>query len=163
VATVFEHLAALERKGLIKRHQGKTRGIELLYKGIKKMGSVELSLLGFIAAGKPIEPHTDPNAVISVSPNLLSSKKRAYALQVRGDSMIEDGILDGDYVIIEEQQTADNGDIVVALLENGFATLKRFYKEATRIRLAPANSKMSPIFVKEVSIQGKVVGIIRRY
>ncbi|MCJ7828086.1 repressor LexA, partial [Patescibacteria group bacterium] len=81
----------------------------------------------------------------------------------KGESMIEDGILDGDYVVIEEQSTADNGDIVVALLDTGMATLKRFYREATRIRLEPANSKMSPIFAKKVQIQGRVVGIIRRY
>jgi len=94
---------------------------------------------------------------------MLSGKKRAFVLQVKGESMIEDGILDGDFVVIEEQNQANNGDIVVALLETGLATLKRYYKEATRIRLAPANSKMSPIFVNNVRIQGKCVGIIRKF
>jgi repressor LexA len=163
MATVHEHLSALERKRLIRRRRGKTRGVELLVRDIEKLGSVELSVLGFIAAGKPIEPHTDPHAVLTVSPQLVSGKKRAYVLQVKGNSMIEEGILDGDYVVIEEQNEANNGDIVVALLENGFATLKRFYKEATRIRLEPANSQMAPIFARNVQIQGKVVGIIRRY
>ena len=94
---------------------------------------------------------------------MISGKKRAYVLQVKGTSMIEEGILDGDFVVIEEKETANNGDIVVAILENGFATLKKFFKEATRIRLEPANSKMSPIFAKNVKIQGKVVGVLRRF
>ncbi|PJE68119.1 hypothetical protein COU94_03490, partial [Candidatus Shapirobacteria bacterium CG10_big_fil_rev_8_21_14_0_10_38_8] len=83
--------------------------------------------------------------------------------QVKGESMIEDGILPDDYVVVEQQEVANNGDIVVALLDNGFATLKRFYKEASRIRLEPANAKMSPIFATRVRIQGKVVGVIRKY
>lgn len=163
MATVHEHLTALERKGLITRKKGATRGMEIVDPQINQPGSVELPVMGLIAAGKPIDPYTDPNASLLVSPELLSSKRRAYALQVKGSSMIEDGILDGDYVVIEEQDSVKNGDIVVALLENGFATLKRFYKEATRIRLEPANSQMNPIFAKSVQIQGKVVGIIRRF
>jgi repressor LexA len=100
---------------------------------------------------------------MSVSPESISGKKRAFVLQVKGASMIDDGILDGDLVIVEEQDEAKNGDLVVALLENGFATLKRFFKETTRIRLEPANAQMQPIFVKNVRIQGKVVGLVRRY
>ena len=94
---------------------------------------------------------------------MASGKKRTYVLQVRGESMIEDGIMDGDHVIIEQVEAADNGEIVVALLDNGMATLKRFFRETTRIRLEPANAKMQPIFVKNVRIQGKVVGLVRRY
>jgi repressor LexA len=162
-ATVHEHLVALEKKGLIKRQRGAARGIDLVYKDVEKLGSIEVPLLGFIAAGKPVQPFTDPNATFMVPPNLVSGKRRTFVLQVKGNSMIEDGILDGDYVIVEEQETARDGDIVVALLENGFATLKRFYKEATRIRLEPANSTMQPIFARSVQIQGKVAGIIRKY
>ena len=84
-------------------------------------------------------------------------------MQVKGDSMIEDGILDGDFVVIEEQNVANNGDIIVALLENGVATLKRFFKEKDRIRLQPANSTMKPIYAKKVTVQGKVVGVIRKF
>ena len=94
---------------------------------------------------------------------MVSGKKRSYVLQVKGDSMIEDGILDGDFVIIEEQDNAVDGDIVVALLENGLATLKRFFKEPNRIRLEPANSQMSPIYATDVKIQGKCTGVIRRF
>lgn len=164
LATVHEHLTAMVKKGVIKRYEGAVRGIEIVDKKLGELvKGVELPILGFIAAGKPIEPHTDPNATASVSPGMLSGKKRAFVLQVKGNSMIEEGILDGDYVVIEQQETAKNGEIVVAILENGFATLKRFFKEATRVRLEPANTQMSPIFAKNVKIQGKVVGIIRRF
>ena len=164
LATVHEHLGALAKKGLIRRYEGAVRGIELTDKSLDvPIIGVELPILGFIAAGSPIEPHTDPEASISVSPNLISGKKTAFVLQVKGDSMIEDGIFDGDFVVIEEQEEAKNGDIVVALLENGLATLKRYFKEASRIRLEPANAKMSPIFATKVKIQGRVVGVMRQY
>jgi len=163
-ATICEQLLVLEEKGVLKRVRGKSRGIEISPKYRQETkNEISLPLLGFIAAGKPLEPYTDPNATFSVPQALVSGKKRAFVLQVKGDSMIEEGILDGDYVVIEEQEDAKNGDLVVALLENGFATLKRFFKEATRVRLEPANSKMAPIFAKNVKIQGKVVGLIRRY
>lgn len=164
LATVHEHLTTLEKKGLIKRKIGKTRAIEITKAAPgSDVEGMEVPIFGFIAAGSPIEPYTDPNASLSIPPSLVSGKKRVYVLQVRGDSMIEEQIRDGDYVVIEQAEEAKNGDIVVALLDNGMATLKRFFKEATRIRLEPANSKMSPIFVKNVRVQGKVVGLIRRY
>jgi repressor LexA len=164
LATVHEHLQALTKKKLIRKYEGMVRGIEVLE---KKMGNmlegVELPILGFIAAGQPIATFTDPNASMTVSAAMISGKKPTYVLQVKGDSMIEDGILDGDFVIIERQETARNGEIVVALLENGLATLKRFYKEPNRIRLEPANSTMQPIYATDVQIQGRVVGVIRKY
>lgn len=164
LATVHEHLEALVKKKVIKRYQGAVRGIKVLEEKIAAaLEGIELPLIGYIAAGEPIEAIEDPSDTVSVSPTLLSGKKRAFILQVRGDSMIEEGILDGDYVVIEQQETADNGDIVVALLDNGLATLKRFFKETSRIRLEPANSQMPPIFATRVKIQGKVVGVIRRY
>lgn len=164
LATVHEHIATLVRKGVLKKYDGSVRGLEIVdprYTGTQ--AGMELPVLGFIAAGKPIEPFTDPNASFSVSPAMVSGKKRSFVLQVKGDSMIDEGILDGDYVVIEEDKEASNGDIVVALLENGLATLKRFFKEATRVRLEPANSSMSPIYATNVKIQGKVVGVIRRF
>jgi repressor LexA len=94
---------------------------------------------------------------------MVSGKKRSYVLQVKGESMKDEGILDGDYVVVEERDEVHNGDIVVALLENGLATLKRFFKEATRVRLEPANSAMAPIYTTKVRVQGKVVGVIRKY
>lgn len=164
LATVHEHLEALEAKGLIKRKAGKVRTIELTQVTEEfSSDGMNVPILGFIAAGAPIEPYTDPNASMDIPSPFVSGKKRVYVLQVRGESMIEEQIRDGDYVVIEQTDNANNGEIVVALLDNGMATLKRFFKEATRIRLEPANAKMSPIFVKNVRIQGKVVGLIRKY
>jgi len=164
LATIHEHLLALEKKGLIKRKTGKVREINFSSQNIEFSPSgFEVPILGFIAAGTPIQPYTDPNAMISIPNTFVSGKKRVYVLQVRGESMIEEQIRDGDYVVIEQAEAANNGDIVVALLDNGMATLKRFFKEATRIRLEPANAKMSPIFVRNVRIQGKVVGLIRKF
>jgi repressor LexA len=167
LSTVHEHLAVLEKKGLIRRYRGAVRGIELLEKEEIKPLSInsfiELPVMGFIACGEPIEPYTDPNATLSVNAGLIRPGDKSFVLQAKGDSMIDDGILSGDYVVVKEQQSAYNGDIVVAVLKNGFATLKRFYREATRIRLQPANSTMSPIYVTDVEIRGKVVAVIRQF
>lgn len=167
-ATVHEHIDRLRQKGFIKKLDGTSRGLEIvpgIYRSTNVGGGnpVELPVLGFIAAGAPLEPYTDPNFYISVPPGLIPSTKAGYVLQVKGSSMIDDGILDGDYVVIAHQQDAKNGDIVVALLPNGLSTLKRIYFEKERIKLAPANSTMSPIFTTHVKIQGKVVGLIRKF
>ncbi len=164
LATVHEHLEALQRKKIIKKHEGAVRGIELIDRTFLQMSeSVDLPLLGYIAAGRPIDPHPDQDATFKVSPEMISGKRRSYVLQVKGESMIEDHIQDGDYVVIEETQSVSDGDIVVALLDNGLATLKRFFKELTRVRLEPANSTMSPIYATNVQIQGRVVGLIRKF
>lgn len=164
LATVHEHLQALQRKKVIKKHEGAVRGIELIDRTFLKItDSVDLPFMGYIAAGSPIEPHTDPNATFKVSPEMITGKKRSFVLQVKGLSMIEDHIADGDFVVLEETHDVNDGDIVVALLDNGLATLKRFYKEVTRIRLEPANSSMSPIYATNVQIQGRVIGLIRKF
>lgn len=164
LATVHEHLQSLVKKGVIKRFEGAVRGLELLDDKLgHAIDGVELPILGYIAAGSPIAPMTDPNATIKVASSMLSGKKRSFVLQVRGDSMIEEGILDGDFVVIEEKTEANDGEIVVALLDNGLATLKKFFREATRIRLEPANSTMKPIYAKNVTVQGTVVGLVRRF
>lgn len=165
LATVHEHLVTLENKGLIKRKQGRERSIEIINSNFDFSAgeSIKVPILGFIAAGQPLEPLSDPNATLDISPSFVSGRKRVFVLQVRGESMIEEQIRDGDFVVVEHTDEAKNGEIVVALLDNGMATLKRFFKEANRIRLEPANAKMQPIFVKNVSIQGKVVGLIRKY
>jgi repressor LexA len=165
LATVHEHLETLSKKGLIRRKSGGKRTLELTFKEMDFTSekSASVPILGFIAAGAPIEPYTDPNAHINIPPSFMSGTKRVYVLQVKGDSMIEAQICNGDYVVVEETAEAINGQIVVATLPTGMSTLKRFYKEATRVRLEPANSTMSPIFAKEVKIQGKVVGLLRKY
>lgn len=166
VATVHEHLEKLRQKGFIKKLDGTSRGIEIVadkYRAGQPITAVELPVLGYIAAGTPLEPYTDPNFYMSVAPSMITTTKSSYILQVKGASMIDDGILDGDYVVIQHQQDAQNGDIVVALLPNGLATLKRIFFEKERIKLMPANSQMSPIFTTHVKIQGKVVGVIRKF
>lgn len=165
LATVHEHLQALVKKKVIRKFEGAVRGLEIINEKVSELNTVELPIMGFIAAGSPIQPYTDPDATFRIPPSMVSSKKRSFVLQVKGDSMIEEGIFDRDFVIIEEIADDDvaNGDIVVALLENGLATLKRYFREKTRIRLEPANSSMSPIFATNVKIQGKCVGVVRKY
>ena len=167
LATVHEHLQALVKKQLIRRYEGAVRGIELLDEKISAtLNGIELPLVGRIAAGQPIEAIENPLATVTVSPDMVSKFKRCYVLQVKGDSMIKEGIFDGDFVVIQQQATANKGDIVVALLDNGFATLKAFYPEKNgKIRLQPANDSMDPIIVDAdtVQIQGKVTGVIRKF
>lgn len=165
-ATVHEHVDRLRQKGFLRKLDGTARGIEIVEQFARAAGgktSIDLPVLGFIAAGSPLEPYTDPNFYMSVAPGMIATDKPSYILQVKGTSMIEDGIMDGDFVVIQHQQDAKNGDIVVALLPNGFATLKRIYFEKDRIRLMPANAAMAPIFTTHVKIQGRVVGLIRKF
>lgn len=166
VSTIHEHLERLVQKGFIKKTAGFERGLEIIVNKVRfneNETAVELPVLGFIAAGAPLEPHTDPNFYMPVPAGLLSNKKPGFILQVKGSSMIDEGILDGDYVVIQHQQDAQNGDIVVAILPNGLATLKRIIFEKERIRLEPANSSMSPIYTTHVKIQGRVVAVYRKY
>jgi repressor LexA len=165
VSTVHEHLERLVQKGFIKKTAGFERGIELVQNRLKteiNETAIELPVLGFIAAGAPLEPHTDPNFYLSVAANLFSGKKPGYILEVKGSSMIDEGILDGDFVIVQNQADAQNGDLVIAVLPNGFATLKKIYFEKDRIRLEPANTTMSPIYATHVKVQGKVIAVFRK-
>ena len=163
-ATVHEHIANLIDKGVLKKDEGVRRGIEIVDQ--KVMGwvqnIVEVPLIGRIAAGSPIEAISDHTAVVNVPPDMLG-KKKCFALLVRGNSMVEAAILDGDFVVCEETSEANNGEIVVALINDNFATLKRYFREVDHIRLEPANSSMHPIITKNARIQGKVVGVIRKY
>lgn len=167
LATVHEHLQALQKKNVIRRFEGTVRGIEVIHEAFNtSLSAIELPVVGFIAAGEPIDAIENPVDTIMVASDLVSKSKRCYVLQVRGDSMIKEGIFDGDNVVIQQQETANNGDIVVALLDSEFATLKKYYKESeNKVRLQPANDEMDPIYVhpKNLKIQGKVTGIIRRY
>lgn len=168
VSTIYVLIRSLVDKGYVQKVDGNSRVLKVMDQSIvsKFMGtdpSIELPLMGYIAAGAPLEPHTDPNATFQVSASMLSGTKTSYALQVKGESMIEDGILDGDFVVIEKVQEARNGEIVVALVDNNLATLKKFYKEGDTIVLRPANSTMEPIYPKSLKIQGRVVGLVRRF
>ena len=167
LATVFEHLQALEKKGVIRRFEGTVRGIEVVDQGFNSsLSGIELPIIGFIAAGEPIDAIENPIDTVMVAPDMVSKSKRCYVLQVRGDSMIQEGIFDGDYVVLQSQEVANDGEIIVALIDDMFATLKKYYHEKDgRIRLQPANDKMDPIYVNasQLKIQGKVTGVIRRF
>jgi len=164
LATVHEHLNTLQKKGVIKRYEGAVRGLELLDgHGNSTSGAVNLPILGYFTAGQPIEPYAQPNATLGVAPAIVSGRARAYVLHVKGNSLIDEGILNADYIVIEETDEVKNGEIVVALLENGLATLKKFFKEATRVRLESVRGGTAPIFVTSVKIQGRAVSVIRNY
>ena len=168
LATVHKHISNLETKGLLTRDYNRSRSIDLVPpKGrLKQAMSVNttmvLPLLGRIAAGQPIEA-VQNHETISLADFVQS--KEVYVLEVRGESMQDEHILDGDYVLVEKVKTAHNGDIVVALLDENDATLKRFYREGDNIRLQPSNVNMKPIIVPAaaVQIQGRVIGVLRKY
>ncbi|HXZ31659.1 MAG TPA: transcriptional repressor LexA [Terriglobales bacterium] len=168
LATVHKHITNLEKKGLLKRDYNRSRSIDLLPpKGrLKQAMSVNttmvLPLLGRIAAGQPIEAVENPET-ISLADFVRS--KEVFVLEVRGDSMQDEHILSGDYVLVEKAKTAHNGDIVVALVDGSDATLKRFYREGDNIRLQPSNVNMQPIIVPAaaVQLQGRVIGVLRKY
>ncbi|MBP9719559.1 MAG: transcriptional repressor LexA [Candidatus Levybacteria bacterium] len=167
-STVHALISSLVEKGYIQKVDGNNRVLKILDQTIAAQAvgtspSLELPLMGYIAAGKPLEPHSDPNATFQVSASMISGKKIAYVLQVRGNSMIEDGIFDGDFAIIEKTNLADNGDIVVALVDDNLATLKRYFKENGRVVLKPANREMDPIYPETLTIQGKCTGIVRKF
>ena len=167
-STVHSIIRSLVEKGYVQKVDGNTRVLKILdekaARGLTgQPPSMELPLMGFIAAGSPLEPHTDPNATFQVSASMISGKKTAYVLQVKGESMIEDGILDGDYVVIEKTDVANNGDIVVALVDDNLATLKKFYKEGEKVILKPANASMEPIIPNTLKIQGIAVGVVRKF
>lgn len=165
VATVASHVENLVAKGFLEKGDNKARSLQLLNpKDFDDDRSVGLPVLGLIAAGQPIEATTGHAETLDVPPFMVG-RKHSYVLQVKGQSMIEDGILDGDYVVIQEKEVPNNGEVVVALV-NGEATLKRFYKDKRQIRLQPANSTMDPIILHEgadLKIQGVVIGVIRKY
>ncbi|TSC94820.1 MAG: SOS regulatory protein LexA [Candidatus Berkelbacteria bacterium Athens1014_28] len=162
VSTVAEYISILEEKGYLTKEAMEARSIQLTPAFASGIDTFEIPLSGVIDAGKPIEA-IRTNETIDIPKDMMG--RRTFALRVRGESMIDDGILDGDYVIIEQSQTPRNGEIVVALIDNENATLKRFYFEKDQIRLQPANKTMKPMrFAKKrVTIQGKVKGVIRKF
>jgi len=160
VATVHKHLSNLEKKGLIRREWNRSRSVEVIE---DEPAGYEVPLLGLVAAGRPIEAIEDADT-ISIPPDMIG-RDRTYILQVSGDSMVDEGIRDGDYVIVEERKEARNGETVVALLEGEEVTLKKYYREGKEVRLEPANPGMEAIHVNEekVTVQGVVIGLLRKY
>jgi len=163
-ASVHAILIALEREGLIKRIPNVSRGIQIVEQETAADESNEIPLLGTVAAGQPIEAILSHDTV-SV-PKDMQGRGRTFALRVRGDSMIDENIQDGDIIVVASQKTADNGQVVVALIDGNYATVKKFYREPDFIRLEPANPQFKPIFIKtpeRIQIQGVVRGLIRKY
>ena len=162
LATVHKHLTNLQEKGFIKRAWNRSRSVELIPTRVGQR-AVELPLLGYVAAGLPIEAVASTETI--AVPDSLASKRDSYVLRVKGNSMIDEQIRDGDYVVVEDRKTAQNGEMVIALLGGSDVTLKKFYLEHGQVRLQPANPSMTPIMVPadQVQVQGVVVGVMRRY
>lgn len=164
-STVHTHIQALRLRGYLRAGDSSNAGnreLEPTDKAVRWGRSVILPLKGLITAGKPIEA-IEEQETIAVPVDIVPDSANSYVLRVKGESMIEEGILDGDYVIIERNPSPKNGDVVVALLDNAYATLKKFYREKDRIRLQPANKTMKPIYCYDPLIQGVVKAVIRSY
>jgi repressor LexA len=162
LATVHKHLTNLQEKGFIRRAWNRSRSVEVV--PTRTSGrATELPLLGYVAAGAPSEAVAGSESI--AVPDTLVGKRDSYVLRVKGDSMIDEQIRDGDYVIVEDRKSADNGEMVIALIGGGEVTLKKFFQEAGRVRLQPANPTMQPILVDpdQVQVQGVVVGVMRKY
>jgi repressor LexA len=162
LATVHKHITNLEKKGLLDRVHNRSRSIDVLPPGARSRTSDRLPLAGRIAAGMPVEAMETEE---SISLHDVVGNRDVFALEVRGDSMRDEHIISGDYVLVERTRSARQGEIVVALVRGSETTLKRFYTEGSQIRLQPSNIEMSPIYVKaaEVAIQGRVLGVLRKY
>ena len=164
-ATVQVHLNNLEKKGYIKKEESKNRTIEILVDNeyeIKNELIIEVPLLGKITAGNPIEAIENPDEYFSLPSYLIPKNKDVFTLLVNGESMINAGILDGDIVIVERKNTANNGEIVVAMTDENEVTLKTFYKEKDHFRLQPENDTMAPFIMDNVTILGKAIGLYRK-
>lgn len=158
IGTVADHIENLKDKGYLTKDYHEARSLQLTPRWDDR--TFEIPLMGTIAAGAPIEA-IRTSETIDIPRDMMG--KNVFALKVRGDSMIEDGIFDGDYIIIEQTDSPRNGEIVVALIDNENATLKRFYREKDRIKLQPANAKYKPIYTNRVVVQGRVKGVIRKF
>lgn len=166
VATVAEHIESLVAKGMLQKTDNSARSIQLVpAEHIDASPSVELPILGLVAAGQPIETLAMHEETLEVPPFMVG-RRNSYVLQVKGDSMIDEGIHTGDYVVVTEKSLPSNGEMVIALIGTGEATLKRYYKEKNHIRLQPSNAAMEPIIIEPgtpIEIQGVVIGLIRKY
>ncbi|MGD7043782.1 transcriptional repressor LexA [Jeotgalibacillus proteolyticus] len=164
-STVHGHLARLENKGLIRRDPTKPRAIEIMNLDedtIPTQRVVNVPLVGKVTAGSPITAIENVEEYFPLPERLAANEEAVFMLEIMGDSMIEAGILNGDYVIVKQQQSANNGEIVVAMTDEEEATVKRFFKEQSHVRLQPENSSMAPIILNSVSILGKVIGVYRQ-
>jgi repressor LexA len=166
VATVAEHIESLVSKGMLQKGENEARSIQLVkVLDMDVNSSVGLPILGLVAAGQPIETLGGHAETLEVPPFMVG-RRNSYVLQVKGQSMIDEGINDGDYVVVQEKEVPSNGEMIIALINGGEATLKRYYKEKGHIRLQPSNAAMDPIIIEPstpIVIQGVVIGLIRKY
>lgn len=166
VATVAEHIESLVTKGMLQKGDNEARSIQLVKADDMDIStSVGLPILGLVAAGQPIETLGTHSETLEVPPFMVG-RRNSYVLQVKGQSMVDEGINDGDYVVVQEKTVPSNGEMVIALINGGEATLKRYYKEKGHIRLQPSNAAMDPIIIEPgtpIEIQGTVIGLIRKY
>jgi len=159
ISTIHGYISRLIKAGLLKRVKGVSRSIELVK--TKALNMLEVPLVGTITCGQPIEAIEIPDTTIEIAKDRRFQEDELYALKAKGNSMINDGIFDGDFLIVKKQEWADDGDTAVAIINDNEATLKKYYKEKNRIRLQPANPAFNPIYRKEVEIRGIVVKVIR--
>ncbi len=165
VATVAEHVETLVAKGFLKKNANSARSLQLIEEDFEPENAIALPILGMVAAGHPIETiegHTDTLEV----PPFMVGRKHSYVLEVKGESMIEEGIMSGDYLVVQEKEVPSQGDMVIALVNGSEATVKRYYREKNHIRLQPSNSAMEPIIIDPktpIQVQGVVIGVIRKY
>lgn len=166
VATVAEHIESLVNKGMLQKGDNEARSIQLVKADdLDISASVGLPILGLVAAGQPIETLGTHHETLEVPPFMVG-RRNSYVLQVKGQSMVDEGINSGDYVVVQEKEVPSNGDMVIALINGGEATLKRYFKEKGHIRLQPSNAAMEPIIIEAgtpIQIQGIVIGLIRKY
>lgn len=164
-STVHGHISRLEKKGLLVKDPSKPRALEVTAAGLAELGvepdQKQIPVLGTVTAGEPILAVEEATDYFPLPPNLGNSDQPLFMLQIRGESMINAGILNGDFVIVRKQNTADNGEIVIAMTDENEATCKRFYRESDHYRLQPENDTMAPIILTQVSVLGKVVGLYR--
>lgn len=165
VATVAEHIESLVSKGMLQKSDNEARSIQLVKQDLDATPRIGLPILGLVAAGQPIETLGTHSETLEV-PAFMVGRRNSYVLQVKGDSMVDEGIHTGDYVVVTEKPVPSNGEMIIALINGGEATLKRYYKEKGHIRLQPSNAAMEPIIIEPgtpIEIQGVVIGLIRKY
>jgi len=165
LATVHEHIERLVKKGVVKKTAaGGTRGIVLVdHKITETIRAVNVPILGWFSAGAAIEPYSNNNAYLQVGADMVPGSKRAFALQNRGDFLKEEGVLDGDYLLLEENALIKDGNVVIVILEDGKAIMKKIFRESTRVRLESLTTNFAPFYTTKVQIQGKVISLLRKF
>lgn len=165
MATVHEHLAQLKKKGVIKiLGKGKNRRLEIVDKKLTDIDAgVKAPVVGYFTQGMEIQPYTEVNVLFAIAPSMSSPNKRTFILEVKGDQLETEGILNGDYLVLEEESQVNDNDAIIAVLDNKTAVLKRFFQEATRVRLEPIKNSEPSLYIEKIKIQGRLIAIVRKY